>query len=143
MYLIVLSHLRGNGCSWHYPSSIAYFVQEVKQLRHTLFPPLMCAAAANGDIDCLVSLSQQGGDFNIPDYDGRTPLHLACSEGHLEVVKYLLLNGASVHMTDRFNHTPLDDAVRFRYVYNSVCKCVCVCVCVCVCGCGCIHVPQI
>ena len=88
----------------------------MKQLRHTLFPPLMCAAAANGDNECLESLSQQGGDFNIPDYDGRTPLHLACSEGHLETVKYLLQNGASVHATDRFNHTPLDDAVRFRYV---------------------------
>ena len=92
--------------------------QEVKQLRHTLFPPLMCAAAANGDKGCLELLTQQGGDFNIPDYDGRTPLHLACSEGHLDTVKYLLQRGASVHITDRFNHTPLDDAVRFRYVYT-------------------------
>lgn len=89
-------------------------IQEVKQLRQTLFPPLMCAAAASGDVECLKSLSHQGGDFNLPDYDGRTPLHLACSEGHLETVKYLLCNGASVHTTDRFKHTPLDDAVRFK-----------------------------
>jgi lysophospholipase len=105
-------------------------IQEMKQLRHTLFPPLMCAAAANGDSECLESLSQQGGDFNLPDYDGRTPLHLACSEGHLETVKYLLQNGASVHATDRFNHTPLDDAVRFRYIYIHVhCNIMCITVC--------------
>lgn len=27
-------------------------------------------------------------DINIGDYDGRTALHLASEEGHLEVVKY-------------------------------------------------------
>ena len=74
----------------------------------------MCAAAAKGDIECLATLHRQGGDFNIPDYDGRTPLHLASSEGHFKTVEYLLHNGASVHATDRFNHTPLDDAVRFK-----------------------------
>ena len=83
-------------------------------LRQTLFPPLMCAAASNGDIPSLMSLQQQGGDFNFPDYDGRTPLHLACCDGHLETVRYLLQNGASVHTSDRFNHTPLDNAVRFK-----------------------------
>lgn len=83
-------------------------------LRQTLFPPLMCAAASNGDIDSLESLQQQGGDFNLPDYDGRTPLHLACCEGHLETVRYLLKRGASVHASDRFNHTPLDNACKFK-----------------------------
>lgn len=94
-------------------------VQEVKSLRMTLFPPLMCAAAANGDIQCLEDLRHQGGDFNIPDYDGRTPLHLACCEGHLETVRYLLENGASVHATDRFNQTPLDNADRFKLAHTN------------------------
>ena len=73
----------------------------------------MNAAAANGDVRCLEDLKFQGGDFNMADYDGRTPLHLACCEGHVDAVRYLLENGASVHVTDRFNQTPLDNAVKF------------------------------
>ena len=89
-------------------------MQEVKSLKATLFPPLMCAAAANGDIQCLRDLREQGGDLNIPDYDGRTPLHLACCEGQLDTVRYLLENGAFVHTSDRFNRKPLDNARMFK-----------------------------
>ena len=56
----------------------------------------------------------KGGDFSIANYDGRTPLHVACCEGHLDTVRLLLENGASVHVRDRFNHTPLTDAIRFK-----------------------------
>lgn len=88
--------------------------KEVKLLGQTLFAPLMCAAASTGDIATLEALHQQRGDFNLPDYDGRTPLHLACCEGHVDTVHYLLKHGASVHVTDRFSHTPLHNACRFQ-----------------------------
>lgn len=56
---------------------------------------------------------QSGGNPNsATDYNGRTPLHIACTEGKLEVVKYLLLRGASTHVQDKYGQRPIDDAIQ-------------------------------
>ena len=47
-------------------------------------------------------------DVNVCDYDKRSPLHLACSEGHLDVVKLLIENGATITQ-DRWGNTPIDE----------------------------------
>ena len=57
----------------------------------------------------------QGAVYCNEDYDGRTPLHVAASEGHVDVVRHLLQNGALVHKRDRYGCNPLDDAVRFNH----------------------------
>ena len=46
------------------------------------------------------------------DYDQRSALHLAASEGSLACVQLLLKQGANVNCKDRWNGTPLDDAIR-------------------------------
>lgn len=62
----------------------------------------------------LPLLLSQGTNLCLGDYDGRTPLHIAACEGHLKVVQYLLIHGATVYAKDRFGDTPLCNAVRFR-----------------------------
>lgn len=56
------------------------------------------------------------------DYDARTALHLACSEGHFSIVQFLIENGffIDVHVKDRWHNTPLDDAIRgkHRFIEN-------------------------
>jgi glutaminase len=52
-------------------------------------------------------------DMDLGDYDGRTALHLACSENQFDVVEFLLKNGVkNVNPLDRWGNTPLDDAIR-------------------------------
>ena len=55
-------------------------------------------------------LSQNEDLVNLPDYDFRTPLHLAASEGRAQVLKLLLKNGGKVDVVDRWGHTPYHDA---------------------------------
>ena len=60
-------------------------------------------------------LEADGASLNTADYDCRTALHLAASNGHLATVRWLLGHGASVAPRDRFHHTPLDDAKRHAH----------------------------
>jgi lysophospholipase len=71
----------------------------------------MCSAAKNGEIETIQMLRREGGDYSIADYNGRTPLHIAASEGHHLLVEEMLHEGASVHQRDRQGNTPLVDAV--------------------------------
>ncbi|XP_046904546.1 60 kDa lysophospholipase [Hypomesus transpacificus] len=89
--------------------------EELEAIRDALTPPLACAASKIGDIDALKAIREMGSDLSLVDYDGRSPLHVAACEGHLEVVKYLLGQGASVHARDRFGNTPLRNAMHFRH----------------------------
>ena len=101
---------------------------------------------------------------------GYTPLHTACHFGQINMVRFLLDQGASVSATTKVGYTPLHQAAQQGHVLVvnlllkngaspnavtnvcahflplcfSVCahahNCVCVCVCVCVCLCLCVCV---
>jgi hypothetical protein len=52
---------------------------------------------------------------NAADYDKRTALHLAASEGRLEMAKLLVSCGHATASLDRYSNTPLMDAERAGY----------------------------
>jgi len=51
-------------------------------------------------------------DVNATDYDNRTALGIAASEGHMESVQYLLNHGANVLHVDARGNNALQDAKR-------------------------------
>ncbi len=54
-------------------------------------------------------------DFNLGDYDHRTPLHVAVVSGKLETVKYLVeVWNVDVSPIDRWGTTPLSDAIMLK-----------------------------
>lgn len=70
-------------------------------------------AASRGNLQAVQNIVAAGDtDLDGRDYDKRSALHLACAEGHLDVVKYLVENRVQVNTKDRFNNAPVDDAIR-------------------------------
>ncbi|CAJ0587130.1 unnamed protein product, partial [Mesorhabditis spiculigera] len=72
-------------------------------------------AARDGDMQAIRRLYMQGADLSVSDYDQRTPLHVAASEGHLEVVRFLVLTAkVEIDVKDRWGQIPIDDARGFN-----------------------------
>ena len=76
---------------------------------------LLCQAAFENNLPDLKRLISNGVDPNESDYDGRTAMHLAASEGHLPILEYLVGIRANIMCRDRFGGTPLMDAVRHNF----------------------------
>lgn len=60
----------------------------------------------------MKALHLKGWKVNSYDYDGRTALSLAASEGHLDAVKYLVVHGADINHKDARGNDALADAIR-------------------------------
>ncbi|KAK3702564.1 hypothetical protein RRG08_042557 [Elysia crispata] len=85
--------------------------EEIVKVKGAIYPCLLCAAAKANDIPALEKLRVTGGHLGATNQDGRTPLHIACREGHINMVHYLLNHGVSVHVRDCRRETPLQDAI--------------------------------
>ncbi|KAK3256270.1 hypothetical protein CYMTET_34586, partial [Cymbomonas tetramitiformis] len=73
----------------------------------------LCDASSKGDLQRLKLLVQTANlDVNVADYEGRTSLHICASNGHRELVRFLVEHGADVHALDLHRHTPLRNALQ-------------------------------
>ncbi|GAD91824.1 lysophospholipase, putative [Paecilomyces variotii No. 5] len=66
-------------------------------------------AIAQGDLEKVeeVMKSEDGWLLNEADYSGNTPIHLAATCPSVGILRYLLLQGGSVHIRNRAGRTPL------------------------------------
>ncbi|EOD27400.1 hypothetical protein EMIHUDRAFT_235876 [Emiliania huxleyi CCMP1516] len=78
----------------------------------------LCRAAARADLERLRELVRNKGyDINAADYDKRTAMHLAASEGKLKVVRLLVGELKADHSPrDRWGGTPMNDATRHQHL---------------------------
>eukprot|EP00441_Pelagodinium_beii_P023670 CAMPEP_0197665036 /NCGR_PEP_ID=MMETSP1338-20131121/58994_1 /TAXON_ID=43686 ORGANISM="Pelagodinium beii, Strain RCC1491" /NCGR_SAMPLE_ID=MMETSP1338 /ASSEMBLY_ACC=CAM_ASM_000754 /LENGTH=442 /DNA_ID=CAMNT_0043243787 /DNA_START=176 /DNA_END=1504 /DNA_ORIENTATION=- len=73
----------------------------------------LCDCGFSGNTDHIKEMIEHGLDINLADYDDRTALHLAASEGLMLAVQILIKDlGADPNVSDRYGGTPLDDAIR-------------------------------
>ncbi|KVH92434.1 hypothetical protein Ccrd_005529 [Cynara cardunculus var. scolymus] len=78
------------------------------------------SCACRGDRVGLNLMLRDGTSPNVQDYDNRTALHLAASEGHASIVELLLHYKADVNLEDRWHRTPLTDAR--LYGHRDICR---------------------
>ena len=76
---------------------------------------LLRACGAGDEAKVAQILTSEPRMSTFKDYDGRTALHVAASEGRLALVRYLLNLGAQINVSDRWGGSPLDDAMRHRH----------------------------
>ncbi|KAI3775465.1 hypothetical protein L1987_50042 [Smallanthus sonchifolius] len=67
-----------------------------------------CIAAEQNKLDILKQIINHGGDVTVPKTNGSTALHVAVCEGNIEMVKFLLTQGADIDKSDDHGWTPRD-----------------------------------
>uniref|UniRef100_A0A915K1P0 asparaginase n=1 Tax=Romanomermis culicivorax TaxID=13658 RepID=A0A915K1P0_ROMCU len=70
----------------------------------------LCSSVHMRNLAQLKAWKLAGADLNAYDYDSRTALHVACSQGCREIAKFLIESGASINVRDVFGLTPLENA---------------------------------
>jgi glutaminase len=82
-----------------------------KQRRQIIITEILFACFQN-NVNLINRMIKSGLDMNVKDYDSRSTLHIAASEGHFQLVKLLIQAKCNPTSKDRWKNTPIDDAKR-------------------------------
>lgn len=83
-----------------------------RRLSHHYSMHEICEVTSTGNLQMLRHMVHNGATVCYRDQNKRTPLHVSAAEGHLDVVKFLLLQpGTNINVRDTKDFTPLLDAV--------------------------------
>lgn len=81
----------------------------------------LCFSASTDNVHHLKRLVEHKCNVNASNYDQRTALHLAASNGSVACMHFLLKQQViEVNVEDRFGNTPLDDARRVTDTHGGV-----------------------
>ena len=95
----------------HYRSQSVNGDIQLSSFTNEMLVQAMIDAAAKGQIERINQILSLGKiSINDSDYDNRTALHLAVAEGHFDIIRYLVENGADIGAKDRGGTTPLHEA---------------------------------
>ena len=72
-----------------------------------LYDTPLHAPLHEGHVQACRLLSQDSGDVDVRDFQGRTTLHLAASGGQLQVLRMLIEHGADINARNNADETPL------------------------------------
>ncbi|KAJ6636025.1 Protein TANC2 [Pseudolycoriella hygida] len=78
--------------------------------------PILCIAAHEGNVSMVKLLLEFGADVELANSQGCTPLILAASNGHCDVVRQLVAAGCSLGHTDTANRCALVHAARMNKI---------------------------
>ena len=71
--------------------------------------------AATADLVCVKSSVYSNENINLQNKHGYTPLMLACRGGHLELVQYLVEQGADIKDVNKYGYDALTLASKFGH----------------------------
>ncbi|XP_029868878.1 ankyrin repeat domain-containing protein 26-like [Aquila chrysaetos chrysaetos] len=75
-------------------------------------PGRLHRAAARGDLAWLRRQRLRRGGIDGQDQEKRTPLHVACADGHVDVIRCLVQENCRLNLADDFKSSPLMTAVQ-------------------------------
>ncbi|CAK81292.1 unnamed protein product (macronuclear) [Paramecium tetraurelia] len=89
--------------------------QNMDIMNKYIIPNLGCFLATTGQLELIKDLRRNEGNLNIPDFDGRTVLHLAAANKQIEIIKYLIEEvHAEINPIDYLGYSPMYEVLISR-----------------------------